>query len=64
MGWLKRSSGQRYDSTSGILHAVGAKTGKILYSVVYKNQCAKCAKVDELKDKKDVEALSKEEKYK
>ena len=61
MGWLKRSSGRRYDSPSGVLHAIGSQTGKIIYSVVYKNQCAKCVKIDELKDKKDIEAISSKE---
>ena len=50
--------------SSGILHAIGAKTGKIIYSVVYKNQCVKYGKVDELKDEKDEETISSKEKLK
>ena len=34
MGWQKRSSGRRYDSPSGIIHCIGARSGKIIYSFV------------------------------
>ena len=64
MAWLKRASGRRYDSPSGVLHVIGAKTGKILYSVIYKNQCFTCEVIDTLVDKLESGETSKEEKEK
>ena len=42
MGWQKRAAGRSYNSPSGVLHAVGGKTGKIIQTFVYCNRCQKC----------------------
>ena len=62
MGWNKRSSGRRYDSPSGVLHAIGAKTGKIIYSAVYKNKCNICDKIEGVLDAMEKGKTSNEEK--
>ena len=46
MGWQKRASGRLYNSPSGVLHVIGARTGKIIFSFVYRNACTKCVEVD------------------
>ena len=48
MGWQKRSSGRRYDSPSGVLHCIGARSKKIIYSFVYRNKCNYCEKLGDL----------------
>lgn len=53
MVWLNLSSGRHYDSPSGVLYVVGTQTRKIIFSIVYKNQCQKCSNVDELQELMD-----------
>ena len=66
MGWQKRSSGRRYDSPSGVLHCIGARSGKIIFSFVYRNHCDYCMKLgflmENYEDNKD--NLCDEEKIK
>ena len=51
MGWQKRSSGRRYDSPSGVLHFIGARSKKIIFSFVYRNKCNYCEKLGDLLEK-------------
>ena len=48
MGWQKRAAGRSYNSPSGVLHAVGGHSGKIISSFIYRNRCNLCAKLDRL----------------
>lgn len=41
-GWQKRSSGRRYDSSSGQHTTFGYETRKLLHCVSYSTRCAKC----------------------
>ena len=60
--WLKHALGRRCDLPAGVLHVVGDKTGKIVYSVIYKNKCSKCEEIDHPLDKMESGDLNKEEK--
>ena len=45
MVWQKRSSGRRYNSPSGVIHCIGARSGKIIFSFFYRNHCNYCMKL-------------------
>lgn len=64
MGWQKFASGRLYNSPSGVLHVIGARKGKLIFSFVYRNSCAKYAEVDEMVEKKEklFEKYTEEEK--
>ena len=42
MGWQKRSSGRRYDSSSGHAFIIGARIKGIIGMVLYSKACRKC----------------------
>ena len=42
MGWQKRSSGRRYDSSSGHAFIIGARSKGIIRMVLYSKACQKC----------------------
>ena len=42
MGWQKRSSGRRYDSSSGHAFIIGARRKGIIGMVLYSKTCRKC----------------------
>ena len=42
VGWQKRSSGRRYDSSSGHTFIIGARSKGIIGMVFYSNDCRKC----------------------
>ena len=42
MGWQKRSSGRRYDSSSGHTFIIGTKSKGIIGMVLYSKSCRKC----------------------
>ena len=42
MGWQKRSSGRRYDSTSGHSFLIGLRSQKIIGFIVYSKKCKLC----------------------
>ena len=42
MGWQKRSSGRRYDSSSGHAFIIGGRKKGITGMVIYSNACRKC----------------------
>ena len=42
MGWQKRSSGTKYDSPSGHIFIVGARTGRVIQFKVYSKTCRVC----------------------
>ena len=42
MGWQKRSSGRRYDSSSGHAFIIGARSKGIIRMVLYSKACRKC----------------------
>ena len=44
MGWQKRSSGNRYDSPSGHMLFIGAKTKKVINFKIFSTNCATCDK--------------------
>ena len=46
MGWQKRSSGRRYDSSSGHAFIIGARSKGIIGMVLYSKACRKCDAVD------------------
>ena len=61
MGWQKRAAGRSYNSPSGVLHAVGGQTGKIVSSYLYRNNCCKCQQLDNLVQKR-IQAIESEKK--
>ena len=46
MGWQKRSSGRRYDSSSGHAFSVGKRSKGIIGMVPYSKACRKCDAAD------------------
>ena len=42
MGWQKRSSGRRYDSSSGHAFIIGGRKNGIIGMVLYSKACRKC----------------------
>ena len=42
VGWQKRSSGRRYDSSSGHALIIGARIKGIIGMVLYSKACSKC----------------------
>ena len=46
MGWQKRSSGRRYDSSSGHAFIVGERIKGIIGMVLYSKACRTCDAVD------------------
>ena len=42
MGWQKRSSGRRYDSSSGHSFIIGARIKGIIGMVLYSKACRNC----------------------
>ena len=42
MGWQKRSSGRRYDSSSGHALIIGGRKKGIIGMVLYSKACRKC----------------------
>ena len=52
MGWQKRAAGRSYNSPSGVLHAVGGFSKKIISSFIYRNKCHICAELDHLVNKR------------
>ena len=45
MGWQKRSSGRRYDSSSGHAFIIGSRSNVIIGMVLYLKTCRKCDSV-------------------
>ena len=46
MGWQKRSSGRRYDSSSRHAFIIGARSKGIIRMVLYSKACRKCDAAD------------------
>ena len=51
MVWQKRSSGRRYDSSSGHAFIVGTRSKGIIRMVLYSKACRKCNAVEKRRDK-------------
>ena len=48
MAWQKRAAGHSYNSPSGVLHAIGGYSGKIIHSFIYHNKFNLCALQEDL----------------
>ena len=48
MDWQKRSSGRRYDSSSGHAFIIGARSKGIIGMVLYSKACWKCDAADKI----------------
>ena len=42
MGWQKRSFGRRYDSSSGHVYTIGARSKGVIGMLLYSKACRKC----------------------